>query len=71
MAIIAYVYSVDLKADPAVSETIGLRTNPAAGETIKLKDGRIVRVLRVQHNELDGDDQIDIELGVREEVKTS
>lgn len=63
MAVIAYVYSLD--AGDNVSETIGLRETPFPGDTIKLADGRTLRVSRRQFNQLTGDDNIDVELGVR------
>lgn len=64
--IIARVYSLH-EAEGFAERVCGLPGEPFPGDTVKLADGVVVRVLRRQYHEKtgDGDDQIDVELGVR------
>lgn len=70
--IIAQTYNVANITDPdksheALTFMVPLRETPFPGDIIRLASGQRIRVIRREFIEIvgDGDDQIDVELGVR------
>lgn len=66
MTVIAHIHNVDPEG-VKFDAILALRETPFPGDTIAMANGSTVRVLRREFAELvgGGDNQVDVELGVR------